>query len=85
MRKTRLLAWEQYPEELYEFSLAELSKRLFVVVNFNNKGGDYLYLKSHINGMDNYEISTGVIKDFKYMIEGRDFFVDDLGVIRFKD
>ena len=85
MRKTRLLAWEQYPEELYGFSFSELSKRLFVVVNFNNKGGDYLYLKSHINGGDNYEISTGVIKDFKYMIEGRDFFIDDLGVIRFKD
>ena len=84
-RKTRLLAWEQRPEELYELSLAELSKRLFVVVSFNNKGGDYLYLKSHINGMDNYEISTGVIKEFKYMIEGRDFSIDELGVIHFND
>lgn len=84
-RKTRLLAWKQSPEELYELSLAELSKRLLVVVNFNNMGGDFLYLKSHINGSDNYEISTGVVRDFKYMIEGRDFSIDELGVIHFND
>ena len=84
-RKTRLLAWEQSPEELNELSLAELSKRLCVVVTFNSKGGDFLYLKSHINGTENYETSIGVIKEFKYMIEGRDFDIDDLGRIILKD
>ena len=84
-RKTRLLAWEQNPEELNELPLEELSKRLFVVVNFNSKGGDFLYLKSHINGTEKHESSVGVIKEFKYMIEGRDFNVDELGNIHFKD
>jgi hypothetical protein len=84
-RKTRLIAWEQNPEELNELSIDELSKRLYVVVTFNSKGGDFLYLKSHINGTENYEISIGVIKDFKYIIEGRDFEIDDLGRIQFKD
>lgn len=84
-RKTRLLAWKKSPEELNELPLTELSKRLYIVVTFNSKGGDYLYLKSHINGTENYEISIGVIKDFKYMIEGRDFEVDELGKIHFND
>lgn len=84
-RKTRLIAWKQNPEELNELSIDELSKRLYVVVTFNSKGGDFLYLKSHINGTENYEISIGVIKDFKYIIEGRDFEIDDLGRIQFKD
>lgn len=84
-RKTRLLAWEQSPEELNELSIDELSKRLFVVVKFNNIGSDCLYLKSHIKETEDYDKSTGVVKDFKYMIEGRDFDVDDLGNILFKD
>ena len=84
-RKTRLLAWEQSPEELNELTLEELSKRLFVVVNFNTMGGDFLYLKSHIKGTEKYDYNTGVVKDFRYMIEGRDFDVDDLGNIHFKD
>lgn len=84
-RRTRLLAWKERPEELNELSIEELSKRLYVVVTFNSKGGDFLYLKSHINGTENFDISIGVIKDFKYMIEGRDFDIDELGKIQFKD
>lgn len=84
-RRTRLLAWKRNPEELNELSLAELGKRLFVVVKFNNIGSDCLYLKSHIKGTEEHDLSTGVVKDFKYMIEGRDFEVDELGTIHFND
>lgn len=84
-RKTRLLAWEESPKELEELSANELSKRLYVVVKFNNVGSDRLYLKSHIKGTEDYDLSTGVVRGFKYMIEGRDFEVDDLGIIHFNE
>lgn len=84
-RKTRLLAWKHSPEELIELPLEELSKRLFVVAKFDNKGSDNLYLKSHIKSTDKEEFSTGIVKEFKYMIEGRDFEIDGLGKIHFKD
>ena len=84
-RKTRLLAWEQSPEELLELPIEELSKRLFVVAKFNNKGSDCLYLRSHINGTEDIDITASVVQNFKYVVEGRDFEFDELGNIQFKD
>lgn len=81
----RLLKWNNTPEELYHISQDELSKRLFVVKKFNSVGSDRLYLKSHIDGSnDDKFISLGVT-GLNYMIEGRDFEIDELGNIHFKD
>lgn len=81
----RLLKWNNAPDELYHISQEELSKRLFVVKKFNSVGSDRLYLKSHIDGSnDDKFISLGV-NGLNYMIEGRDFEIDELGNIRFKD
>ena len=81
----RLLKWNNTPDELYHISQDELSKRLFVVKKFNSVGSDRLYLKSHIDGSNDDKLVSLGISGLNYMIEGRDFEIDELGIIRFKD
>ena len=82
----RMLKWENSPEELYDISPEELSKRLFIVKKLNSVGSDYLYLKSHINGSNDDKFNQVGIRNMNnYLIEGRDFEIDELGRIRFVD
>lgn len=85
---TRVLRWENNYEELLEMTHEELSKRLFVVRNFNNKGTTVqpkytIYLQSHIEAEENNQ--TVVPQDFNYLIEGYDFEINNLGELSFSD
>lgn len=70
---------------MYHISQDELSKRLFVVKKFNSVGSDRLYLKSHIDGSNDDKFISLGITALNYMIEGRDFEIDELGNIHFVD
>ena len=81
----RMLRWENTPEELYCISQEELSKRLFVVKKFNSVGSDRIYLKSHLDGSNSENFLNFGISALKFLIEERDFKIDDLGSIHFID
>lgn len=83
-RGTRMLLREKTPEELYDLSQKELSNRLFIVMKFNYMGTDYLYLKSHLDGSGDSNFKKISVTKMTYLIEGRDFIVDALGIIDFK-
>ena len=77
----RMLKWTNSPEELYDTTQENLSKNLYIVKKFNNVGSDRIYLKHHIDGSnDNKFIGIGV-SDLNFLIEGRDFEIDELGSI----
>ena len=78
---TRLLKWEKPPKELYEKTIEELSMCLYVVQRFN----DRLHYKSHLTGGDDNKLQTCGFTSMKFLIEGRDFKVDDIGRIHFID
>ncbi len=80
---TRMIKWEKNPEELFNLSTQELSKRLYVVKKFNSVGSDRLYLKLHIDGHVDENIKDFGISKLDFLIENRDFYVDDLGNIHF--
>ena len=63
----------------------ELSKRLFVVKKFNSVGSDRIYLKSHLDGSNSENFLNFGISALKFLIEERDFKIDDLGSIHFID
>ena len=78
-----MIKWEKKPEELFNLSTQELSKRLYVVKKFNSVGSDRLYLKLHIDGHVDENIKDFGISKLDFLIENRDFYVDDLGNIHF--
>ena len=83
---TKVLLYDKDPTEIVDIinDSAELSKKLFVVVKFNNKKSDFLYLSNHINakskddGID-FELVPNKIN---CLVEGEDFVMDDLGQIK---
>ena len=79
-----MLQWKNSPEELYDLSQEELSKRLFIVKKFNYNNTNYLYLKSHLDGSADDNFKKIGIREMTYLIDGRDFNVDELGNIIFK-
>ena len=81
---TRMLEWKESPDEIMELSRQELSKRLYVVVKFNNTGSDTLYLRKHLNATTGIDLKL-VADKVNYLIEHRDFEIDKLGNIIFKD
>ena len=83
---TRVLKWEETPYELRDLAgdTKELSKRLFIVYKFNNRGSDTLYLLPHITDVSDTEI-TMVASNCNCLIEHRDFEIDILGNISFID
>lgn len=79
---TRLLKWEKSPKELYEKTMQELSMCLYVVQRFN----DRLHYKLHLTGGgDDMKLETCGFASMKFLIEGRDFEIDELGKIHFYD
>ena len=93
---TRVLMWNNSPEELADLRPAELSKRLFIVYKFNLKGANCIYLRNHLEARneipknEDYTIFdenkrqpllTLVANGFNCLIEGRDFKITDLGKI----
>ncbi|MFZ1235823.1 MAG: type II CRISPR RNA-guided endonuclease Cas9 [Prevotella sp.] len=81
---TRVLMWKETPDELKELGKDELSKRLYIVVKFNNAGADVLYLRNHLNATNESDLKF-VPNNFNCLIEPYHFEIDLLGNIIFKD
>ena len=81
---TRVLMWNETPDELRELSKQDLLKRLFVVKKFNHTSSDHVYLKNHLNATDEIDLEL-VPNKFNCLIEHRDFEIDLLGNITLKD
>lgn len=98
---TKVLMWDNKPDELLELPQEELCKRLFVVYKFNLKGANCIYLKNHIEArsdeiikekedtiFDNNKYQAKIImtaNNFNCLIEGRDFEMTPMGEIKFYD
>lgn len=85
---TRVLAWKEKCEELYDMSVKELTTRLYYVKKFNNKGtaekpSYTIYLQPHIKAEE--DISSYTPQDFNFLIEGVDFEFNELGELIFTD
>jgi CRISPR-associated endonuclease Csn1 len=84
---TRVILWDKNPSEIYDLSKTELSKRLFIILNFNTASSDRIYLRNHLDAKtegDNEKISL-VPSQFNCLIEHRDFEIDELGRITFQN
>ena len=79
-----VLLWNETPDEVRDLDFSQISQRLYVVVKFNNKGSDCIYLKKHITANIDPDVNF-VANNFNCMIEHRDFEIDTLGYIHFKD
>jgi len=75
---TRVIMWNESPDEIKDLSKEELSKRLFVAYKFNYKGADVVFIRSHIN---NAEVKELVPNAMNCLIEHRDFEITALGDI----
>lgn len=81
---TRLILWNDTPEEVFDLTKTQLLKNVYVVVKFNTTSSDRIYLKHHCNAKDEFDL-TFVPNDLNCLIEGRDFEVNELGEIIFKE
>lgn len=79
-----VLLWKDSPEELREMDVAQLSTRLYIVVKFNTTGADLLYLRAHLSAKIETDVQL-VANNVNCLIEHRDFEIDTLGFITFKD
>ena len=79
-----VLLWNESPEEIKELDKTEISKRLYVVIKFNTTGADLLFLKNHLSANNEPELSL-VANKINCLIEHRDFEIDTLGNIIFRD
>lgn len=73
---TRLLKWETSPNELHQKN-ANLNKFLYITQAFN----DRLHYKFHLNSKT---IEKCRFNSMKFLIEGRDFEIDELGNVKLK-
>lgn len=95
---TKVLMWNETPDELAELDKSMLSFRLFEVYKFNFKGANCIYLQNHIEARPDSEIDiedtkyeigkyqprlTLVANNFNCLIEGCDFEIDKIGNIKF--
>ena len=80
----RVVKWEESPSEVLSLSKEELSKRLCIVKKFNKTGSRYIYLHSHLKVGDR-EDQNLTANEFNCLIEYRDFEIDRLGNITFKN
>lgn len=93
---TRVLMWNECPEELYELDKSVLYNRMYVLYKFNESSSNYAYLRKHIiaetsekeqNDFDlekDFSLLKLVADKFNCLIEGRDFEIDELGEVIFK-
>ena len=79
-----VLLWKDSPDELRGMDVAHLSTRLYIVVKFNTTGADLLYLKAHLSAKIETDVQL-VANNVNCLIEHRDFEIDTLGFITFKD
>ncbi len=95
---TKVLMWNQSPDELLGMTDEMLSQRLYVVYKFNLKGANCIYLQNHIEARNEipkeedytvFDINkyqarlTLVANGFNCLIENRDFKINDFGKIVF--
>lgn len=80
----RILMWKETPDEIKELSKEEMSKRLFVVVKFNETSSIHLYLRNHLTATTTIDQEL-VADNINCLIEHRDFQIDLLGNVIFKD
>ena len=79
---SRIILWDNTPDEINELSKYELLKRLYVVVKFNKTSSDHVYLRHHLSAKS--EIDKELVPNkMNCLIEGRDFTIDILGNISF--
>lgn len=85
----RVLLWKESPQEIYasKKDIKELSRKLFIVKNFNNQRSDYVYLSHHLNAKngDKGIDERFVPNEMNFLVEHVDFEIDDLGNIKFYD
>lgn len=96
---TRVLMWDNNPDELLDLSFSNLSSRLFSVYKFNFKGQDCIYLQNHLEARKDADIEddstvynsqiyqsklTMGANNFNCLIEYRDFAITPDGKIIFK-
>lgn len=79
-----VLLWKDTPDELKDMDSEQISKKLYTVYKFNNTGSDTLYLRHHqsTNTEPDFKLTA---KKMNCMIEHRDFEIDILGRITFKN
>lgn len=82
----RVLKWEKNYEELFDMTIEDLSRRLFVVKNFDNKGTTEqpkfrIHLQSHLDAEE--KLKDYSPRDFDFLIEEVDFKINALGEITF--
>ena len=95
---TKVLMWDNSPDELTELDNSGLSTRLFKVYKFNSMGSNFIYLQNHIEARPDYEIDSDdakyengkyqprlhlVANNFNCLIEGCDFEIDGIGNVKF--
>ena len=93
---TRVLMWDNNPDELLDLSSGNLSRRLFSVYKFNFKGQDCIYLQNHLEARKDTDIQDDSTvynshiyqakltmggNNFNCLIEHRDFDVTPDGKI----
>lgn len=78
----RVILWESDPNEVADLSSEELSKRLFVIYNFNITSAAHIYLRNHLYSTDDNNLDL-VPDKLNCLIEHRDFEIDKLGTIHF--
>lgn len=83
---TRVLLYENSPGEVTDVlnNPTDLSDKLYVVVKFNNRGSDSLYISKHLNAESGEKAIDSVLVANKIncLVEGEDFEVDELGQIK---
>ena len=77
---TRVIMWNDNPDEVQELTKEELFKRLYVVGKFNNRRSDFVYFKHHTKASENYDMEL-VPNNLNCLIENRDFKINELGNI----
>ena len=81
----RILLWKETPEELTRLDAEKISERLFVIEKFNNMGSDFLYYRHHLDASNNDDLLKSTAQNANFLFEHRDFDIDELGNIIFKD
>ena len=87
---TRVLLYNNIPDEIKELDREKLSKLLYVVYKFNAIGTPNIYLRHHLEARKETDCDTPEsylslkANNFKALIEHYDFEVDPLGNIIFK-
>lgn len=83
----RVVKWEESPSEVLSLSKEELLKRLYIVKKFNKTKSEHIYLRSHlkVDDSEDQKLIKLIANKFNCLIEYRDFEIDRLGNITFKN